>query len=125
MGKGRFESEGCWRRAIPDPLGGLAVLALLAAGVEGCRPDESRDVAFQRVLPLCNQYFGSTSSPGPPGSDASRQGDDLSRQIREHAAEFDTPAGVHYLLLRLQGERDEAARACIRRLLDDLREGAD
>ena len=107
------------------PLRGLALLALLAVGPAGCRPDESRDAAFQRVLPLCNEYFLPSSTARPPGVDSSSSRDDLSRRIREHAAEFDTPAGVHYLLARLQREGDEAARACIRRLLDDLREGAD
>lgn len=123
MHERRFDTEACWAWAVRGPFGSLALLALLGLALAGCRADEARDVAFQRVLPLCNEYFR-PASMAPPGSAAGAHQDDLSRQIRAHAAEFNTPAGVRYLLVRLQRERDDAARACIRRLLDDLREGA-
>jgi hypothetical protein len=101
--------------------GGLAAFAAVLAS---CQPDESRDLAFRRVLPLCNELFLPGSMASPPGMEVGGRSDELLRQIREHAAEFSTPAGVRYLRGRLDRETDDVARECIRRLLDDLREDA-
>src|SRR5262245_28239335 len=124
MAKGPFEIVACWTWAISAPSLSLSLLAGLATTLISCRPDESKDLAFQRVLPLCNELFLPNSMARPPGFDLSARLEDLSRQIREHAAEFNTPAGVRYLRVRLERERDDIARACVRRLLDDLRKGA-
>ena len=117
-----IEAYGAWEPS--GPFLGLGLLAVLAGALLSCQPGETKDVAFQRVLPLCNELFRPNSTARPPGFDSTARLEEVSRQIREHAAEFKTPAGVRYLRARLEREPDEIARACIRRLLDDLSEGA-
>jgi hypothetical protein len=95
----------------------LGLLAIGAAALAACDSDQGRDDAFQQVLPLCTELFVHAEGP-----DASGRADDLSRRIREHSAQFETPAGVHYLRSRLDRETDDVARACIHRLLSDLQE---
>ena len=124
MGKGHFETAAYWIRANQARFLALSLLAVLAGAITACPPDQSHDLAFEQVLPLCNEFFHPNSIARPPDFDLSGHQDDLSRQIREHAAQFSTPAGVRYLRGRLDREPDDLARAYLRRLLEDLREGA-
>ena len=121
MAKGHLATEAYRAWELSRPFLGLGLLGVLAAAPISCQAD--KDVAFRRVLPLCNELFLPNSMARPPGFDLPARLEEVSRQIREHAAEFNTPAGVRYLRARLEREHDDIARACIRRLLDDLSEG--
>ena len=110
---------------MPGALPGLGWFAALAALLGACAASESSDDAFQGVLPLCNELFVAESKPRPPDADPDPHLEEVAQGIRERAAGFDTPAGVRYLRSLLDRESDEQTRACVHRLLADLREDDD
>jgi len=120
MTRGDLEARVDRIRALPAASLALGFLAALAGLAVSCQLDQSKDDAFQGVLPLCNELFVAESKT--PGVDATAHLDDLSRQVRARAAAFDTPAGVAYLRSRLEREPDDHERACINRLLAGLRQ---
>ena len=73
---------------------------------------------FEKILPLCEEFFFPNSMARDPGFDVDANQRDLEKRIEKGSRPLRTRDGLAYLNNRLASEQDDVAQACIRRIVE-------
>jgi len=99
----------------------VPVLLLLGCPHPGAVQSMRFDSAVADAIPICEQFFFPNSMARSPGFDINAHQAELEHRILGLAASFRSDAGLSYLEERVGRETDDAAKACITKLLDHAR----
>lgn len=73
---------------------------------------------FEKIVPLCEEFFFPNSMAREPGFDVDANQRDLEKRIEKGSRPLRTRDGLAYLNKRLASEQDDVAQACIRRIVE-------